>query len=166
MLVIREATRSDLVIGTSRAAERVGLFFCGIGLLSLGMVLITLVDETMEWRLPEALLLSLAQYPAMLGVCGVAILFMQRRFHFLAEHKEVLYRQGLLEPKRHSFSSFAKVELLISASKLQGVVCLTHPDGKRMLVTRGDLSDCHRLADTVANFMGLPLTEEQSINKR
>ena len=154
MLVIRQSSDDHLVVGTSRGEEFAGLLFCGLGLLSISMFIISQVEH-LESVIPKEILVQLMQYPLAFGIVGIIIVFMQRRFIFHRPSAQVLYKEGLKKDRGSKYSEFEKIELF--ASKPQGFAQLVYLDGRKLLVTRGNSQDVKSIAERISEFTGLPI---------
>jgi hypothetical protein len=155
MLVIREITDEHMVVGTKRNIEFVGLLFCGIGLLTVGLALLSVIEH-LEWKLPVPSLLYLSQYPLTIGAAGLVMVFMQRRFIFYRPNQQIYFKQGLSKDKISKFSEYVRIELLESKAK-NAVLSLVAVDGRKIIITRGACDAVRTIAECIADYLQLPL---------
>jgi hypothetical protein len=154
MLVIRDSSDDHLVVGTSRTVEFLGLLFCGIGLFFIGIAFYGLI-ERLDWANPIFLMIF-GQYPAIFGIAGLAMVFMQQRFIFYRPDQRVFFKQGISKEKVSKFSEYTQVELIDKNLK-NCVLSLFAVDGRRLIITRGRYDEIRKLGQRIAECLQLPL---------
>jgi hypothetical protein len=162
MLVIYEDTHEMLTVRTSRLAECVGLFFCGIGLLSLSVPLLTL-DKSIELTISGAGLFNILYYGITFGVAGIIMVFQQRKYLFYIPDLKVICWEGMRQTREMPFSEIAQVEIAYAQFSERGLLSLITTAGGRMLLTRGPRTDLFPLATRISQVTGAPLNSTQIV---
>ncbi|HYG77370.1 MAG TPA: hypothetical protein VEK08_20355 [Planctomycetota bacterium] len=153
MLTIQRDTRELLAIGPGRFVECLGLFFCGIGLITITLPLISMVEK-LEWTVPPELLVQAAMYTLTFGSGGVLMIFSQRRVIFHHERREIHILQGWRTSAVYRYSDVKFVTSFSSQGK-DGMLCLLLENGARVLVTRGPMPHLHPLHTRIEQVLDL-----------
>jgi|GEM_PF-5619799 len=154
-MIILEDSRERLVIGPSHFQERLGLFFCGIFLLSLSIFGVSWLEPD-SIGVPLDMILMLFFYViAPAGVAGVLIVFQQRKFVFHTPTQQVFFSQGPLAP---SVWNFNQVRMdVVERSPTNCIICLVTTDPSTLIIARGKASPVAAIAKRIA--ARLPVSE-------
>lgn len=156
MLVIYQDTREFLSLRTSRFVECMGLFFCGLGLLSLSVPLISL-DKSIELSIPRIVIIDILYYGVTFGIAGIFIVFQQRKFLFYIPELRVICWEGPRQTRTVPFRDIEQIEIAYTETQ-RGMLNLVTAGGVRLLLTRGLRTELFPLANRISQVIGVPIS--------
>jgi hypothetical protein len=157
MLVIYEDTAEFLSLRTSRFQECLGLFFCGIGLLSISIAIIANFDKSVELTIHKAFLFQLAYYCALFAVAGLLLVFSQRKFLFYIPELKIICWEGMRQKSVISFSEIIAVDVR-KGNENRGLLRLIRNGDTAVFLTRGNVQELYPIARRISKLLNVDIT--------